>query len=109
MKPFKEFYKGDAFTGTVWYAPRPNQPSNLNGYTAVSKVLDASGNRHSGICTIAQDGLSVQIVFPANITKDWAKGIANWNVKFQFGDDYSTTFSTSTWQFEVKEAPTPFE
>lgn len=109
MKPLKEFFKGYAFTGTVNYAPRPNQPSNLLGYTATSKVLDAAGNRHSGTCTIAPDGLSVEVVFPASVTKDWAKGMANWNVKFQFGEDTTTTFGTGAWQFEVKEPPTPYE
>ena len=108
MKHFKEFFRGYAFTGTVWYAPRPNQPENLLGYTATSKVLDFAGNRHSGICTIAPDGLSVEIVFPANITKDWARGLANWNVKFQFGLDETTTFGTGAWQFEVKEPPTNY-
>jgi len=106
MKQFKEFFKGDAFVGTVWYAPHPNQPANLLGYTATSKILDAAGNRHSATCTIAPDGLSVQVVIPATTTKDIAKGMANWNVRFQFGDDATTAFSTATWQFEVKEPPT---
>ena len=106
MKQFKEFFRGDAFVGTVWYAPRPNQPSNLLGYTATSKILDASGNRHTATCTIAEDGLSVQVVIPATVTKDIAKGLANWNVRFQFGDDSTTAFSTGNWQFEVKEPPT---
>ena len=106
MKPFKEFFKGDSFVGTVWYAPRPNLPSNLVGYTATSKILDAAGNRHTGTCTISADGLSVEVLFPSSITKDIAKGMANWNIRFQFGGDESTAFSTGVWQFEVKDPPT---
>lgn len=106
MKPFKEFFRGDAFVGTVWYAPRKNMPDNLIGYTATSKVLDSAGNRHAGTCVIAGDGLSVTVTIPSTITKDIAKGMANWNVRFQFGDDTTTAFSTQTWQFEVKEPPT---
>jgi hypothetical protein len=106
MKPFNEFNRGDAFNGTVWYAPRENQPSNLIGYSGTSMILDSAGNRHSGQCTIAPDGLSVLVLFPSTVTKDFALGIANWNVKFQFGNDTTTTFSTKTWQFKVKEAPT---
>ena len=106
MKLFTEFHKGDAFNGTVWYAPRDDQPSNLIGYTGTSMILDSAGNRFSGTCTIAPDGLSVSVLFPSTVTKDFAVGTANWNVKFQFGEDTATTFSTKTWQFKVKEAPT---
>lgn len=106
MKPFKEFYKGNAFTGTVWYAPRSDGPANLLGYTATSKVKDSSGARHSATCTIAPDGLSVEVTIPASDTAKFVNGLASWNVKFQFGDDETTTFSTGVWQFEVKDQPT---
>ncbi len=106
MKLFKEFYRGNAFSGTVWYAPRVNQPDNLLGYTATSTVLDSAGNRHAGTCTISQDGLSIEIVFGGESTSSWARGSANWNVKFQFGDDDTTSFSTNVWTFDVKEPPT---
>lgn len=106
MEQSNKFYKGNAFAGTVYYAPRKNMPQSLSGYTAVSKVLDAAGNRHTAeTCSISQDGLSIDVVFNGKQTREFARGLAQWNIFFQFGEDTSTAFSTGVFQFEVTDNP----
>lgn len=106
MTPTKKFLKGNSFSGTVYFAPRTGEPSNLIGYTAVSKILDAAGNRHDAdTCEIAEDGLSILVKFNGSTTSSLAKGLARWNVMFQYGDDTSTAFSTGVFEFEVTDNP----
>lgn len=104
MAKFGSFYKGNTFSGTVQYAPRKGWAATLIGYTATSMVLDSAGNRHSGACTIAEDGLSVFVEFSQSITKDWANGMAKWNVRFE--DSQGRSFSTGIFEFEVENPPT---
>lgn len=103
MARFEQFYRGDQFTGTVYYAPPKGGLPNLLGYTVTSKVLDFSGNRHEGTCVLANDGLSVTVTFPFSITKDWAIGLARWNIRFELGE---SAFSTAMTEFEVQNPPT---
>lgn len=106
MTPFKKFLRGNSFSGTVYFAPRTGEPNSLIGYTAVSKILDAAGNRHSAdTCEISQDGLSILVKFNGETTASLAKGMAKWNVMFQYGDDTSTAFSTGVFEFEVTDNP----
>lgn len=106
MTPSRKLLKGTAFTGDVFFAPRSGEPDNLVGYTAVSKVQDAVGNKHTAdVCVVSEDGFSIRVEFHGDTTKEFARGPAKWNIFFQFGDDTSTAFSTGIFEFEVAENP----
>lgn len=107
MAQFKEFIRGDAFNGTVYYTPPKGGLPNLIGYTPSSKIIDAAGNRFEAeTCTISEDGLSVNVIVSASKTKSFAVGLAKWNVRFIFGNDPNSVFSTAIGEFEVIDPPT---
>lgn len=102
----QKFYKGNAFKGTVYYAPRNNGPANLIGYTPVSKILDSYGNRQTAIlCQISEDGLSIDVAFDKDQTAKLAKGMAQWNIYFEHPQTPLSSFSTEIFEFEVVDNP----
>lgn len=100
-KLFKELKRGTSMDSTIFYVPRTGTLQNLIGCTAYSKVKDAAGRRHTLTCTIAEDGLSIQVVAPPSVTKDFSVGTAYWDVGIETNN--GSVLPTATWQFEVTD------
>lgn len=101
--PEPRFKKSADFSLTVAYTPATGGVPNLLGYTPTSTLQDGAGIAHALTCTMAENGMSVELTATAAETDEWHCGSASIDVRFTNG----TSVLTDTLTFPIIKNITP--
>lgn len=96
--------RGNTFACTFTWTPGASGPANLLATTLTSNVEDRAGTVYPLTVTIAGNGLSFTVVYPAS-TSEWELGLGRWDIKFVFPG--ATISRTEIFRVDVIDSVTP--